>query len=321
MEILKCTTEAIESISQIDDKLKSGFIWLNCDYTEIDQAVALTEKFTEVKFYGRHIEDLKNYHHPCFFDKTIDYNLVIVRMIDNPAINDPYVITTHPLNLVIYKNFMLTVNLPTEKLHVILQNIKEDVNLNCQSTQVLANFIVGETVDEYLVLRKLFTDYNLVWQTRLLKLKSQFTKWHKFFRYKTILREFKVLCMDQQDVVDAWRKNLGLNISDLLSVRFADLYNHLKRGFRYFEQLDNELDSVFQIHYSIIGYRTGQIMKILTVLSSIFLPLTLLTGIFGMNFIYMPFLKSHFGFEGVMILMLVIALGSLTLFKWRDWLN
>lgn len=66
--------------------------------------------------------------------------------------------------------------------------------------------------------------------------------------------------------------------------------------------------------------RTNDIIRILTVVSTIFIPLTFITGLYGMNFRYMPELQWRYGYPAVLTTMLVIAVGMLLYFRRKGWI-
>jgi magnesium transporter len=61
-------------------------------------------------------------------------------------------------------------------------------------------------------------------------------------------------------------------------------------------------------------------MKVLTVMSSIFIPLTFVAGVYGMNFKYMPELEWYYGYPAIMLGMLVVAVALLAMFRRKEWL-
>jgi len=80
------------------------------------------------------------------------------------------------------------------------------------------------------------------------------------------------------------------------------------------------MSELLNLHRTNIGERTNNIIYVLTILSTIFLPLTFLSGVFGMNFAYMPGLDHPFGYYGILLLMLIIVLGMLIIMKRKGWL-
>jgi magnesium transporter len=75
-----------------------------------------------------------------------------------------------------------------------------------------------------------------------------------------------------------------------------------------------------EMYLSSVSFRTNEIMRVLTIMSSIFIPLTFLAGVYGMNFENMPELKSHWGYFIVLGVMIAIALALVYLFRRKKWL-
>ena len=100
-------------------------------------------------------------------------------------------------------------------------------------------------------------------------------------------------------------------------MRIADVLEHVNRVLNHSRRLENGIETAVQLHFSANAHRTNQIVRTLTVITAIFAPLTLITGIFGMNVGGLPGLHGDHGFWWVM--MLILASGGVTLaaFFWR----
>lgn len=85
------------------------------------------------------------------------------------------------------------------------------------------------------------------------------------------------------------------------------------------DTLERTLDSSTNLFFSLQGHRLNQIMKILTIVATIFIPLTFIAGIYGMNFTHMPELEWRYGYIGVWAVMLFIIAGMLVYLKKRKW--
>jgi magnesium transporter len=96
---------------------------------------------------------------------------------------------------------------------------------------------------------------------------------------------------------------------------------HISRVLNHARRLESSLESAVQLHFASMSHRTSEIMRTLTVLTALFMPLTLVTGIFGMNFVEMPLLKNHFGFWLIMAGMLAIVIGLLVFFDRKRYLD
>jgi magnesium transporter len=105
-----------------------------------------------------------------------------------------------------------------------------------------------------------------------------------------------------------------------LSHAFTDIFAIIERFSSMSELYQNVITDLIDAYISLNGHRLNQIMKVLTVVTVIFVPLTLLVGIYGMNFEYMPELKSHNGYYVLLTVMSVIALALLYIFRRMRWL-
>jgi magnesium transporter len=99
-----------------------------------------------------------------------------------------------------------------------------------------------------------------------------------------------------------------------------DVYDHAIHIIESVESLRDLTAGMLDIYVSSVSYRLGIIMKVLTVITTIFMPLTLITGIYGMNFEYLPGLAWQWGFFVVLGTMAVTAGVMLLLFRWKKWL-
>ena len=103
-------------------------------------------------------------------------------------------------------------------------------------------------------------------------------------------------------------------------VYLRDCYDHSVQLMDVVETYRDVLSGLTEIHISSIGMRTNEIMRTLTVISAIFIPLTFIAGVYGMNFEHMPELKKPYGYFICVGVMLLIAIGQLIYFKKRRWL-
>jgi magnesium transporter len=109
--------------------------------------------------------------------------------------------------------------------------------------------------------------------------------------------------------------------SDAMMVRINDLLEHINRVRHHAERLESTAESAVQLHFSAMAHRTSEIMRTLTILTAIFLPLTLITGIFGMNFKEMPLIDNHHGFAMIVLGMVSIAVVLLVVFRQKRYIE
>jgi magnesium transporter len=102
---------------------------------------------------------------------------------------------------------------------------------------------------------------------------------------------------------------------------FRDVHDHLMRISDLAENYRDMVGGLFEIHFAVIGNKTNDIMKTLAVVSAIILPLTLIAGIYGMNFEYMPELHTRYGYYATLAVMILITAILLFYFWRRGWLD
>jgi len=186
--------------------------------------------------------------------------------------------------------------------------------------------LVNLMVDGYLDLRRELTRQLDHWQTELLKPRTRFVNWSALLDTRLSLHYLDEICEDQRSAVQNWIDALQtwpapvsateLRERDLLQVRSRDVLEHIERVVHHVRRLEQSTETTVQMHFSVQSNRTNDIMRTLTALTAVFLPLNLIAGIFGMNFEFLPLIHWQHGFWWAMGAMLVMAL-SLIVFFWR----
>ncbi len=191
--------------------------------------------------------------------------------------------------------------------------------------------IVNHMVDSYLDLRRLLTRQFGYLQQELLSNRQQFQHWQALLEARNTLHMLEDTCEDQMSAVQEWIDALedwpepteaqAQREREVLRVRSRDVREHISRVLAHVRRLETSAESAVQIHFSAQGSRTNDIMRTLTVLTAIFLPLNLITGVFGMNFDALPLIHDQAGFWIAMGLMLAVAAGLIWWFRRRRYLD
>jgi Mg2+ and Co2+ transporter CorA len=184
--------------------------------------------------------------------------------------------------------------------------------------------MVNHMVDNYLELRRLLTRQLDYLQKELFNPSSRFDNWQMLLDSRNSLHLLEDTCEDQRsavtewiDALDEWPPTADSSAQrerELLRVRSRDVLEHIERVLGHVRRLEASTESAVQMHFSAQSNRTNDIMRTLTVLTAIFLPLNLVTGVFGMNFEVMPLLKLEAGFWISIGLMVLIAAGLIGFF-------
>jgi Mg2+ and Co2+ transporter CorA len=103
-------------------------------------------------------------------------------------------------------------------------------------------------------------------------------------------------------------------------VRIVDLVEHIERVLHQARTIEGQAESAVQLYFASTTFRTTEIMRLLTIITATFMPLTLITGIFGMNFEFIPGLHSRGGFWISLAAMAGVVVAMLLYFRFRRWL-
>jgi magnesium/cobalt transport protein CorA len=296
-----------------------GYVWLTLAYEEVDQLAAEAQRLTGERVYDDHVDDVKNLAHPSSFDSTEAYELVIFRGLKPDQ--KPERIETRPLFLFNFDRVLLTVGPPDSRAVAVVKARYVGAPGKCpQNPDELMHRLLSSMVDSYLDLRHVLTERLDRWQRALLDPRKPFRDWYRLLEQRTELRRLMHLCEEQLDAVTEWRDDRLTTMSERLHVRFTDLIEHIARVKDHARQTEQQAESAVQLYFAATTTRTGEIIRLLTLITAIFMPLNLITGIYGMNFDFIPGLHSHAGFWislGVMLTVVVFLVGF---FRWRRWL-
>jgi magnesium transporter len=117
--------------------------------------------------------------------------------------------------------------------------------------------------------------------------------------------------------LERWESPL---IDKSIDIYLRDVYDHTIQVIDSLETFRDMLSGMLDIYLSSVSNRMNEVMKVLTIIATIFIPLTLITGIYGMNFKYMPELDTHWGYPMVYSIMLAVGIVMLMYFRRKKWL-
>jgi magnesium transporter len=139
-------------------------------------------------------------------------------------------------------------------------------------------------------------------------------------RLKQRLSTIRRVMLPHRQVFNHLATGSAEEISDSEALYFRDVYDDIVRLTESVDVMRELLSSARDTYMSVVGQRTNEIMKVLTVISAVLLPLTVITGIYGMNFEHMPELASRGGYPAVVGTMVLVAGGMLLWFRRKGWI-
>lgn len=314
-------------------------VWCDCPYEEARDWVAPIERLTGVRVFEDHLLDAENRLHPSYFDSTQRYEMIVFRGLafrELSAVEGaPIRVHTRPTVFFLFPRVLVTVRAADSRLVPALQQrllaAGEARQRLPSGPEELMLRLLSQMVDRYLDLRQPLTAQLERWQRLLLDPRRPFRDWYALLEARGEVRKLEQLCEEQLDALQEWRDERaeraeraaegdapGIGpLSDALQVRANDVVEHIHRVLNHARRLEDSVATAVQLHFSSTAHRTNQIMRTLTAITAIFLPLTLITGIFGMNFEFIPGLHARHAFWYALGAMAMIAAGLLAYFKAR----
>jgi len=333
-----------------------GYLWVGSARHEFEvhaaQLQAALQRWTGGQLVDLHVSDLLNSQLPSNFDYTSWYDLLVFRRLaagaastqktgdDQPATPATAraameAIDTSPVGFAVFDRVLLTVHPEDCAVHDFFANrLQQQVQTGEARTGArmppspadLMLRMVNHMVDSYLELRRLLTRQLGDVQQQLFDPRGSFNNWRMLLESRNALHLLEETCEDQRsaiiewiDALDEWPEEpepTQRRERELLRVRSRDVLEHIERVLAHVRRLESSTETGVQMHFAAQSHRTNSIMRTLTVLTAIFLPLNLVTGFFGMNFEGLPLIHSATGFWITFGLMLILGVG-LSVFFWR----
>lgn len=124
----------------------------------------------------------------------------------------------------------------------------------------------------------------------------------------------------QKEVINTLNKKDLRLIDDQLQKYFSDIYENAVKISETFETYRDLMGNLREAYQSSIANRANEIMRVFTAITTIFMPLTVITGIYGMNFDNIPEIHTEYGYYGVIAVMVTLGCGMLIIFRKKEWL-
>ena len=224
------------------------------------------------------------------------------------------------LSMILGNNFVITFQEDDfDVFDPIRDRIKKDNwRIRKLDNDYLAYAIVDAIVDNYFSIMDETGNLLDRIDTQVIKKPSQKSLFdiHKLKRDLVILRKN---IWPVREIIDKMKKTDTI-IQDSTKRYIDDLYDHTIQIIESIETYREMAASIVDTYHSSIGNRMNEIMKVLTVISTVFIPLTFITGVYGMNFLYMPELAWKYGYFIIWTIMLGIAGWLFYSFRKRKWL-
>lgn len=281
------------------------------------------EKLKEVwKYFDLHPliqEDILNTNHRAKIEEYPNHMFFVLRML---TINEQtHELDMEQVSIVLSDKSVLSFQ---EDDHPIFEPVLHRLRngaprLRSNGPDYLAYALIDTIVDHYFkVLESLGEEIEILEESILEDVKDSIPQQIHALRRKLIY--FRKAIWPLRDSLNTLLRDESRLIQEDNKIYFRDVYDHLVQ---IIDGLDNYRDMVIGIldmYMSQVSNKMNEVMKVLTIIATIFIPLTFIAGIYGMNFEHMPELKYPWAYPAIWGVMIIVTMGMVFYFKRKDWL-
>lgn len=298
-------------IEQWHAKGRENFEWIDVAQPTAEELASLAKQYN---LHPHTVADCLEPDHLPKFEMTNHTGFVITRKY---APQDDYADTIQELSskvaLFFSDDFLITI-------HRLPQPFLNDINEQyvskglCKSVPVLVLRIVEGVLNSYVKPGQALSDEIDSYESLLFLKKSIPDFQEKIYYVKRKAAVTKKIIKLTEEVITLLEKQYST------SSELEELWDMYTKVETLYDQVYDDAHSLTNVYLAISAQRTNEVMRILTIFSVFFMPLTFIVGIYGMNFDWMPELRVWWGYPAVMGIMSVITLLILGWFRWRKWL-
>lgn len=295
-----------------------GFVWIDYVRDEAQGWESLPEALLDdTAIDVQHVEDSLNGTHVSFFDGTDAYDVLVFEELAPSG--ERLTLEIRSAAIFIFPRLLVTVRASdAPSFDIVLSRCQSQAGRLPRSAVGLAYRLLDTMVDRMLAIREPLKRRVERLQDQMLHPREDSrTDWRSVMRDRRSIRQLARVVEDQWETVQNWRRNSLFKWDDSMLVRLTDLGEHVTRIRDLAAYLERDLDTALQLNFAVLSQRQNEIMKVFTVVAVIFMPLSLLTGIWGMNFQFMPELHSRYGYPCALAVIAVCGVGMYWWFKRR----
>ena len=272
------------------------------------------------KFHPLTVEDCFETRNQPKVEAFPNYIYLIVHGV-RPETNSANFVTKE-LDAFLGKNFVVTFHIERFKS---IKNVKQHIRAStfaCQrGAAYLMHQILDQIVDLYMPVVDDFDEAINSLEERVFQMKnSDNAILEEIMDLRRSVARLKRISARQLEVIYRISHGEFPQIPEQVLPFYRDVHDHLQRISDLAENYRDLVAGLFDIHFSVVANKTNDVMKLMAIFSAIMLPLSLIAGIYGMNFENMPELKTRNGYYFTLLLMLAVAFGLLYYFWRRGWI-
>jgi magnesium transporter len=265
------------------------------------------------------LEDILNTDHRPKLENFDRYLLIMLKMLTYDDSRNS--IQSEQVSLILGATYVITFQEQKgDVFNSIRLRIKNDKGrIRTMAADYLAYALLDAIVDAYFQILEKIGDQIEALETELLNhpRPEVLRRIHRLKREIILIRK---TVWPLREVISELERGDSELIHETSQIFLRDVYDHTIQIMDTVETFRDMLAGMLDTYLSVVNYRMNEVMKVLTVITTLFIPLSFIAGIYGMNFKNMPELEWNYGYFGVLLVMLLVSVGMLFYFRKKDWL-
>lgn len=293
-----------------------GCLWVDFSEPTDDEIRVFREHF---RFHPLAIEDCLNHKQRPKIDLYEDHAFVVIHSAPDFPAPGAARLGAVEFDVFLGQNFLVTFHLKELGfVREVFERVKSHPELMSRGPDILFHAIADTLVDEYFpVLDEMEEELQRLEEDLFLRPSNALI--NRIFHAKRKLLALRRILSPQREVFNQILRHDFPYMKHESRVFFADIYDHVLRLFDTVDIYQDIATGTIDAYLSVTSNRLNEIMKVLTVITTIMMPLTVITGIYGMNFKFMPELDWRLGYPWALGLMGTVGFVMLRYFRRKGW--
>jgi magnesium transporter len=292
-------------------------IWLDLENADDKQLAEIARWFGISPLT---LEDLIEQGQRAKLEEGETYYYLVMHSLEFDAATDT--ISTPELDIVFNEHFLLTAhNAPMPFMAHLKAHQLNELRPLRRGIDFLLHAVTDALVDSYFpVLDQLDEVFDKL-ENKVIAHPTQAVQ-RRLFKLKRGLAQLRHVISPQIEQFNRLGGRIFHIVSDEASLYFRDVHDHLVRIFEVIDSYRDLMSSLLDAYLSTVSNQLNEVMKRLTIIATIFMPITFITGVFGQNFAHAPQVEHDTGylFWYVLAFMLAITIAQLLYFRWKRWM-
>lgn len=289
-------------------------LWLDLFNPTPEDLRKLTESY---KIPSAYINDCLNPTQLPKYEKVDGVTLIVSRSYDDQCLTDQDTVQsmTRKLTLILGDRFLISIHRKQQNyLDFVFQSYSKSTN-EVYLQKIMLEILLSAIETYHFPLEEAETEVHK-YEHSIFKNQGDEKEWERIFITKTRLTVIKRMLWHTHNSVQKF-----VPFSDANRPMCQDLTERIESLIFFTDGLIDNLNNLLNIQISLSSHNTNRIMRVLTLFSAIFMPLTFIVGVYGMNFRKMPELEWKYGYLGAWVVITITAVGIIYWFKKNKWIR